>query len=314
MIKIYTSALDCVAVITQTVSIEWNLRFYDYGSFVINLPINCPDLNYLVKNNYVFHNGNIGIILYREQKKDSIEVRGYDLKGITSFRTCQGTRTGNVETVIKGYATAELATGNKAIPKLIIRPNLNRGSNITKAVEIEKFDKVLNEICIENQVGYDIKKENDNLVFDIAVPTDRSNSIIFSRRFKNISDFLYIQDDYDTINTIYNKSDTITEHYSTVYTGTERREGISNYTDTSEVMKDLIDTKESISAEALYKTGWYLGDYVQVVVEAFGETLSVKKQITEVKEVYEQGNTSIVPVFGEKKASVIKRLIKGVKA
>lgn len=320
MIKIYTPAdLECVAVIIKAISIEWNLRFYDYGSFVINLPFDCPHLQYWVKNNYVFHNGNVGIILYREQKKDSIEVRGYDLKGITSFRTCQGTKTGNVETVIKSYATEELTVGSKAIPNLTIAADQNRGESITKTVDLAKLDKTLNEICLENSMGYNIKKVDSGLVFDVVVPTDRSASVIFSRRFKNISDFDYIQDDYDSVNTVYNLDGTITEYYNEVKTGLNRRETFTKNTDDAEAkaLQEITGTKESVSAEAnhrnKYNVSWFLGDYVQVVIEAFGETLSVKKQITEVKEVYEQGKTSIVPTFGEKKESAIKRLLKGVK-
>ena len=325
MIKVYTPSLDCVAVITEKISVEWIRRFYDYGSFVINLSINCPHLNYLKQNNYILHNGNIGIILYREQNKDKVEVRGYDLKGITSFRTCQGEKTGSVESVIKSYATEELTAENKAIPLLEVATNQNRGNTITKTVDIAKLDVTLNEICTENDIGYDIKKVDKKLIFDVVTPVDRSGSVIFSRRFKNISDFSYIDDNYDTVNTIYNLAEnddvkTISEHYTEVHTGLDRREGVTYYNEDAleKVAQDFVKQKESVSTEVnhrhKYNVDWFLGDYVQVVISAFGETLSVKKQITEVQEIYERGIAKIKPTFGEKKDGVIKRILKGVKA
>lgn len=322
MIKIYTQNLECVAVITEIISVEWIRRFYDYGSFVLNLPIDCAFLKDLKKNNYIYHNGNIGIILYKEQNKDKIEIRGYDLKGITTFRTCQGELTGSVETVIKDYATQELTTGNKAIPSLRIETNQSRGIEITKTVDLKKLDIVLNEICTQNLMGYEIKKIDNEVVFGVVIPTDRSDTVIFSKRFKNISDYEYIYDDYNEINTVYNLAEidevaTITEHYKTVLVGLERKETFTTFNEEIEqnIADSFSDAKESISAETLqsnlYNVDWFLGDFVQVIVSAFGETLSVKKQITEITEVYERGNVKIKPIFGEKQENIIKRIIKG---
>lgn len=321
MIKIYNSNLECLAVLVDTISIEWVRRFYDYGSFVLNLPINCPYLDALQINNYIWHNDNIGIILYREQTKDRIEIRGYDLKGLTSFRTCQGNKSGRVEKVIKDYAAAELTAGNKRIPQLTVATNKNRGSNIETLIELEKLDTALKTICTENSIGYDIKKDENVLKFDVVIPVDRSGEVIFSRRFNNITNYEYIADDYDTTTTVYNIADvddaiTITEHYNAVKTGLARREGITKHNREPELaLQEISVLKESVEANTInkpkYNADWFLGDYVQVVVEAFGETLSAKKQVTEVQEIYEQGRAIIIPTFGEKQEDLLKR-VKGV--
>lgn len=321
MIKIYNSNLECLAVLVDTISIEWVRRFYDYGSFVLNLPINCPYLDVLQINNYIWHNDNIGIILYKEQTKDKIEIRGYDLKGLTSFRTCQGNKSGRVEKVIKDYATAELTAGNKKIPQLTVATNKNRGSNIETFVELEKLDKALKTICTENNIGYDIKKDENNLKFDVVIPTDRSGEVIFSRRFNNITNYNYTADDYDTITTVYNIADvddttSITEHYNEASAGLKRREGITKHNREPELaLQEIAPTKESIEANTMniprYNIDWFLGDYVQIVVEAFGETISAKKQITEVQEIHERSRTIVIPTFGEKQEDLLKR-VKGV--
>ena len=71
-------------------------------------------------------------------------------------------------------------------------------------------------------------------------------------------------------------------------------------------------TKESVEAEANdrmeYKKDWFLGDFVTVRLNVLGETLLLDKQITEVQEVFERGETKIIPVFGEKKDNIIKRI------
>ncbi len=308
-------------MLVDTISIEWIRRFYDYGSFVLNLPINCPYLDLLKINNYIWHNGNTGIILYKEQTRNKIEIRGYDLKGITSFRTCQGSKSGRAEKVIKDYASENLTTGNKKIPRLVVATNQNRRSNIETFIELEKLDKTLKTICTENDIGYDIKKDGDNLKFDIVIPTDRSGEIIFSRRFNNLTNYNYTADDYDTITTVYNLADvddtiSITEHYNEAKTGLERREGITKHNKEPDLaLQEITKQKESVEAGTInnpkYNLDWFLGDYVQVVIEAFGETLSAKKQITEVQEIYEQGRTKVVPTFGAKQEDLLKR-VKGV--
>ena len=72
--------------------------------------------------------------------------------------------------------------------------------------------------------------------------------------------------------------------------------------------------KETIEAEDsgrfTYRTDWSLGDYVTVRVAMPGEVLTLDKQITEVREVYNRGETKIEPVFGEKKESLIKKMKK----
>ena len=54
-----------------------------------------------------------------------------------------------------------------------------------------------------------------------------------------------------------------------------------------------------------------MGDYVTIRMNVLGETVVTEKQITEVKEVYEHSNVYAAPVFGNKKGSIIKKIMKG---
>jgi hypothetical protein len=142
---------------------------------------------------------------------------------------------------------------------------------------------------------------------------------MFCKQFKNISDYEYELDALTACNTAYIGTNLI---YDTLYTGMDRKEYIEDFDGTADEATTKGKTvltkmciKESISAETnhrlKYKTDWNIGDYVTVKVDVMGETLLLDKQITEVLEVYEQGNTSVKPTFGEVKNSIIKRLMRG---
>lgn len=74
--------------------------------------------------------------------------------------------------------------------------------------------------------------------------------------------------------------------------------------------------KENIEGEAQntsgYKSEWFLGDYVTLAVDVYGERLFLDKQITEVEEVYERSNIRVIPTFGEKKNISIRKLLRRI--
>jgi len=328
MIKIYDKLLTPLCVLTKATSIQWTKRFYDVGSFELHLTPNDANLKYIKENHFISHNDNCGIILYLEQTPQDVKICGYDLKGLLKIRKCEGAKTGNAETVIKSFVSENLisATDSKRnIPNFANAPNQNRGDTVDWVCEDLKLDVEINKICLLSELGYDVKLINNEFVFDVIEGIDRTKNqsavppVMFCKQFKNISDFEYIKDASTAVNTVYVGT---TEIYDSVYTGLERREGIEQSDGTEDeirtkgkaILKEKA-IKENISAETnhrlKYKTDWNLGDYVTLKVDVFGETLLLDKQITEVEEIYERGNISIKPTFGEVKESIIKRLLKG---
>lgn len=120
---------------------------------------------------------------------------------------------------------------------------------------------------------------------------------------------------------------TLSDRYSTMTfcesgaSGIERRETPTafsgSYEEISEACLDKIagTVAESVEAEILssddYGTKWNLGDFVTLRVEALGGELTVEKQITRVREVYEPNSRTVTPTFGPIRATVFKRLARG---
>ncbi len=73
--------------------------------------------------------------------------------------------------------------------------------------------------------------------------------------------------------------------------------------------------QESIEAEILsfdgYKSEWDLGDFVNIKLEAFGEVLTVSRQISEVTEVFESQNHRLSLVFGSPREGILRKIAKG---
>lgn len=246
---------------------------------------------------------------------------------------------GKAETVMKHYIKTQLTEPTdleRKINNMRIETDLERGADMAWQAKFTPLSAELQKIGIFAQLGYNIilDRVNKRLVFDVTQGKDRTKSqsvvapVVFSRRYQNIDDFEYENDSLGSVNTLYvggngeEEQQYITKVYKAEYSGIHRVEGYTGVSsdDVEEVedggMSYLEENnvKETIEANAnqklKYKEDWFLGDYVSVIADVLGEKIMLNKQITEVQEVYEHGNVKIKPTFGEKKDSVIKRLIR----
>ena len=247
---------------------------------------------------------------------------------------------GNAETVMKHYIDTQLVNPSdpdRKIQNLMIADNLGLGVNMAWQAKFTKLSIELNKIGVYAEMGYDITFDigAKKLVFDIDVGVDRTihqfdvPPVVFCKDYKNITDYEYEIDARNSFNVAYIGGDGeeeqqyITKLGDLSQKGIYRQEGFTtvNSDDVQEVedggMSFLKENQESETVEAetnsryVYNDDWFLGDYVTVRVDGFGETILLDKQITEVQEVYEKGNIRVIPVFGAKKNSVIKKLIRG---
>ena len=86
-------------------------------------------------------------------------------------------RTGNAETVIKGYVDANAGPGavvSRRVPGLTVATNQNRGLTVTNAARFTELQTLLFGIAESAGLGYDVKQVDDDLVFDVFEPVDRS--------------------------------------------------------------------------------------------------------------------------------------------
>lgn len=84
-------------------------------------------------------------------------------------------RSGNAESVIKGYVTA-----NKGrLPYTVtVATNGNRGATVYGSVRFDKLIDVLPVYALAGGIGLSVKQVAGGLVFDIYVPTDRSSRVL----------------------------------------------------------------------------------------------------------------------------------------
>ena len=245
---------------------------------------------------------------------------------------------GNGESVIKHYVTmhvTEATDEDRRIARFTIDENLGRG--LASVAWQAKFTPLSDELsAIGRFVGLGwgvwLDEENKKYRFDVVPGLDRTVNqsdlppVIFSRAYKSLQSGSYTYDGLSGVNTVYTRGNGEEEEQFVDKiangTGIDRREGTTAVSsdDVTEVrdggtafLKENA-AKETIEAEDsgrfTYRTDWSLGDYVTVRVAMPGEVLTLDKQITEVREVYNRGGTKIEPVFGEKKESLIKKMKK----
>jgi hypothetical protein len=96
---------------------------------------------------------------------------------VTAQTSSHDRRTGDAETVIKGYVDANAGLGavaSRQVAGLTVASNLNRGPTVTNAARFTPLQDLLYGIAESAGLGYDIKQVNDDLVFDVFEPVDRS--------------------------------------------------------------------------------------------------------------------------------------------
>lgn len=95
-------------------------------------------------------------------------------------------RTGDAETVLKGYVNANIGPGaplarrGLLAQKLIIEPNENRGATVVRSARFPKLNELLAGIALYAGLGYRIVQQGTNLVFQVYQVRDRTRFVRFS--------------------------------------------------------------------------------------------------------------------------------------
>lgn len=301
---------ECFDAITHAKSVVWSKKFYDVGSFQISLLK--TDLK---RNDIVVHGDNCGIVMKIEKSFEGCEVYGYDLKGLTEFRHIYEPKTyaGDAEMIIKTIAQDTLITGKRAIEGLTIADvRLDIQEKMEWLCDNVNVADTLNRLCKEKELNYDITFSETGLLFDVTKGRDMTENTVFSRKFRNIEDMTHTVDNYSTYNVVLSKVQA--EDGTITYTEIGDAEGIfrreyATDKDAETVLteKREIETMRGTANDRLkYGSDWKNGDYVTCM---FGDYVT-EKQIVEVKEVYEPGNTKIMPIFGDEKENIIKKILR----
>jgi hypothetical protein len=88
-------------------------------------------------------------------------------------------RSGNAETVIKGYVDANLVSGPsvRRVAGLSVAIDQGRGAFVNGGSRFTNFQELLYDLAQLGGIGYEIRQENTNLVFDVYEPVNRSADV-----------------------------------------------------------------------------------------------------------------------------------------
>lgn len=295
--------------IPEIISIMYNKRFYRVGSFEIKTTSNKFSENDIIA---FFYNGMIhsGIVLKIVEQTDSVSVLGNDLKGLFGFRYLTNPQElkGTPDAIIKALVTEFLLTGERKVEGLTISEYAVAGNQISFTPEVKRLDEIMEEFCIANEIGTAVEFDLRGLQFRTLKGSDLSGDIKFGKRYRNLEDYTYTKDIFQTYNVGYSVDDAGTETVTGTAAGIMRRECFKE----KNIDEYLAEhgAIETIVAEAsdryVYGKDYNLGDYVTVETER----VRTVKQITEVKEIFERRGNVIIPVFGVEKQNPIKKLLR----
>ncbi|MBE7044785.1 MAG: hypothetical protein E7397_04595 [Ruminococcaceae bacterium] len=295
--------------IPEIISIVYNKRFYRVGSFEIKTTSNKFSENDIIA---FFYNGMIhsGIVLKIIEQTDSISILGNDLKGIYGFRyvTNPKEQKGTPDAIIKSFVTEFLLTGDRKIAGLTISADTIDGNATSFTPEAKMLDEILEELCLANEIGTAVEFDLRGLQFRTLKGADLSENIKFGKRYRNLEDYTYTRDIFQTYNVGYSVDDEGTEIVTGTAAGILRREcfkekNIDEYLAEHGAMETIV---AEASDRYIYGKDYNLGDYVTVETERVQTVM----QITEIKEIFERRGNVIIPVFGVEKQNPIKKLLR----
>lgn len=301
--------------ITDLTSVIFNRRFYKVGSFEIHTSSYSFEENDIIA--YIYNgevrSGIVMKIVENEAEQNDIVVSGYDMKGIYEFRyaTAEKKYTGTPSEILKSIINDFFTTENRAIPNFEISENEILGDSTSYELVPGHISKNIEEFSVLHEVGSDVRFDlSKKVTFETLKGDDKSNYIKFGRMFQNIESTEYVKDLFNTYNVGYSENENGDISVVGTASGLKRREGYSKE-NINEYLAEHVES-ETIRGEAndKYKYGidYNLGDYVTVISRG----RETKKQITEIKEVFERNKVLIVPIFGTEKENPIKKLFKGV--
>lgn len=310
-------------------SLQWVRQYYDFGHFQINC--GTEHFNLLDKGSYLLRPGyELGVIeeldYYRSESNEySLTCKGRFVTAILNDRVVVGEKkfTGTHEVIAK-----QLLSENFITPSDVSRKVLNlslgalKGLGESTSLEI-KNDEIgdvlsafLEEKELSQRIDYDYLE--NKLIYTVWQGLDRTENqstndwATFSDDFDNIADAEYSKNDSDYKNFIYVVGkDNLIASVNQVQTNERRKETVTSSYDSSisvledkgrqelkkDIQVDVINCTAISGLNLLYKRDFDLGDLCTVKIRKLDKVATMR--ITEVKEIYEDGEVIILPKFGD---------------
>lgn len=263
--------LVAVDVMDRYDSLIWTDRYDQYGDFELQIPMSSGLLYVLQQNFYIYSVQSNHIMIIEKLEIDSdiedgnkLLVSGRSLESILDRRIIWGQKTysGNLQDAIESmindaFINPPASLADRKISNFIFKKSADE--RITKLTIDAQYSgdnlyDVIYNLCNDNGIGYRITlNDEDKFVFELYIGEDRSYDqdvlpyVIFSKKFDNMEDSNFLQDNTDYKNAVLvggegegslRKYKTVIETSSSDKTGLNRRETFVSATDVSSSKED----------------------------------------------------------------------------
>ena len=263
--------LTAISIQDTYQSLIWTDRYDQYGDFELKLPMDVSLLSVLQQNYYLYSTNSEHLMIIEKIEIDSdiedgnsLIVSGRSLESILDRRIIWGQKTysGNLQDAVKSmlndaFISPPAALSDRKISNFAFEASTDsRITSLTIDAQYtgDNLYDVIAGLCIDNGIGFKVALSDDNkFIFKLYVGDDRSYDqdtlpyVVFSKKFDNIEDSNYLQDNTSYKNVVLvggegegalQKYKTVTETSANDKTGLNRRETYESATDVSSSKED----------------------------------------------------------------------------
>lgn len=333
-IRIFDNKINFLGEVDNFTSLFIILKWETYGEFEFH--VSAKYLNILKKGNFIMLNrdgkrsGIIEEIEFVSEEKDELTVRGFTFNYLLTHRITEPPRgeayhtfNTNIENIMFALVSVnavEPADSNRKIPLLVLGKSKGRGEVLNFQSRYKVLAEELTTLSKTSGLGFCIELDykNKRLIFEVLEGKNLSAEqrdnppIIFSKDFDNIVKETFTESDtgYKNVGYVAGQGEGADRELvilNNSKSGFERRELFidardiedgGNLEDRGKVKlaeHKQVSTFECVVNTRDYLKEWNLGDIVTIVDKKLGKTQH--QQVTEVKEIYENG-FKVEPTFG----------------
>lgn len=324
-------------------SLQWTRKYYDFGDFDLECSISFFEM--IQQGFYLFRQGYelayIEEIKYKRSDDNEyvLHVSGQFISSMLNDRVIVGEKkfTGTHEVIARQMLNENFINPNdvnRKISNLSLAEVRSLGEDTTLEIKDDEVGEELNSFLEEKELSQRIDYDylTNQLLYSVWQGLDRTEEqsintwAVFSDDYDNVADVEYSNDTSDYKNFAYvvgkdNKTITV----NNVKLGERRREMIVSSSDsvdadlktkgTQELDKEkpveVIDCTVISNENLLYKRDYDLGDLCTIKIRSIDKMANMR--ITEVREIYEDGEVTIVPKFGDDYITITKFIEREVK-
>ena len=333
-VRIYDQSITLIGEVADYISLQYTRRWYTPGSFEFHVIPEEADRSMLkVKNLIQVGNSpeRSGVITGVEWTDTDVKVTGSDIRFYLEQRgtivpTGQDTDdySDAAESVIIELVKKNIYSStntDRNISAFSFDTSQGRGGNISFSTRLKNLMDEVTSIQQNCGLGTDIQidYQNHRLNFKVLAAADRTQDAeepyVFSPELRRTTENVYTEDitDYKNIVYVCGQGEGKDREIQIIGTGSglDRFETIQDARDVGEdsdttleqrgndTLSDhpFVQTFEPKVVTGDYQSKWDLGNYITVTSDKVG--VEMDRQVTEVLEVYEDGDMTVTPTFGD---------------